>query len=269
MKVKHIIITTFIGVATIGGIIFINKKINESGPILSLKEDVFNVEYGNGVSTSVYDYVIVNQAKAKLQGNPLKTAKLEMDLNTEGHTAYSSVGSYPAKITFKDDNEEKTLEFTVNVEDTTEPEIKQYYVLECYVGEDIDLSEAFGAKDLSKTTIEIDDSKVDYNKAGQYDIIDNATDESQNTSTLKTTVNIKNAEIDFKLKNNTLTLRTNQTTTIIPDVHGDADKIKFEIEDDTIATVSSNGKIKPVKEGTTTVKASIDDVSATFTLIVL
>lgn len=130
------------------------------------------------------------------------------------------------------------------------------------------MSETFGAKNLYKTTMEIDDSKVDYDKAGQYDIIVNATDESQNRSTLKTTINIKNAEIDFKLKNNTLTLKTNQTT-IIPEVHGDTDKIKFEIEDDTIATVSSNGKIKPLKEGTTTVKASIGDVSATFTLIVL
>lgn len=104
MKVNHMIIA-FVGVTVIGGMLFINKKINEYGSILSLKENIFNVEYGNRVSTSVYDYVIVNQVRVKLQGNPLKTAKLEMNLNTEGHTAYSSVGSYPAKITFKDDNE--------------------------------------------------------------------------------------------------------------------------------------------------------------------
>lgn len=269
MKLKYIIFTVALGVSFIGGIVFINKTISETSPILSLKEDEFVVEYGTAVSTSAFDYVNVNQEKAKLQGNPLKDAKLELDVNMENHEAYPAVGTYQGKITYEDDNEERILEFIVKVEDTTKPEIKQYVDLECYVGDKINLKEAFGARDLSDIALEIDDSKVNYNKAGEYDVIVKATDENQNVNKLDTKINIKEPEIDFKLQNNTLTLRTNQTTKIIPEVHGHADNIKYEIADDSIATISQDGKIKPLKEGTTTITASINETSATFKLIVL
>lgn len=267
MKGRYIGIASIVGAGIIAGTIGINQIVRSNGPIMQLKQDEFTVEYGSSISTSIANYVDINASKAKLKGNPILDSKLELDVDGSGK--YPEVGTYQGAINYADEDEPIQLTFTVNVEDTTKPEIMQYMDLETFVGMKLDYEEYFGVKDLSKVNVEYDDSDVDYNKAGDYEIIVRATDEHNNTAELKANIKVKKPEINFKLSGNKLTLKLNQTTVMKPEVLGSEDSLEYSIDDEEIASVSDNGKIIPKKKGKTNVRASIDDTEAVFVLQVI
>ena len=240
-KGKIIILTIMIMIACFGAVFLIRFILDETGPIISLKQDNFTIEYGTNISSSISEYVNINESKAKKQGNPLFDSTLETDVEMEKGKNYPAVGTYQCKITYKSDSETIELPFTVSVEDTIKPEIVQYKDLNVYVGQTIDWNEYFGVKDLSKC----------------QDI----------------EVSVQNPEIVFGFQNDTLTLRLNQTTTLKPHIIGsDSDKtddIKYAIDDEEIASINESGRIKPKKKGETTIRASLFGAEASFKLKVV
>lgn len=272
-KGKIIILTIMIMIACFGTVFLIRFILDETGPIISLKQDNFTIEYGTNISSSISEYVNINKSKAKKQGSPLFDSTLETDVEMEKGKNYPAVGTYQCKITYKSDSETIELPFTVSVEDTVKPEIVQYKDLNVYVGQTIDWNEYFGVKDLSKCQLEIDDSDVDMTKAGTYQLEVTASDESGNKVTKDIEVSVQNPEIVFGFQNDTLTLRLNQTTTLKPHIIGsDSDKtddIKYAIDDEEIASINESGRIKPKKKGETTIRASLFGAEASFKLKVV
>lgn len=267
MKGRYIGIASIVGAGIIAGTIGINQIVRSNGPIMQLKQDEFTVEYGTSISTSIANYVDINASKAKLKGNPILDSKLKLDLDGSGK--YPEVGTYQGTIDYANEDEPIQLTFTVKVEDTTKPEIKQYLDLESYVGMKLDYEEYFGVKDLSKVKVEYDDSDVNYDKEGHYELVVKATDEHGNSAKLNTEVTIKKPEINFKLSGNKLTLKLNQTTVMKPEVLGSEESLEYSIDDEEIASVNDNGKIIPKKKGKTNVRASIGGTEAMFVLQVI
>lgn len=267
MKGRYIGLIGLLGASIIFGAILINNKIQENSPIMTLKDEIFTVEYGTEVSSSIDNYVNINKSKAKVKGNPLLDSKLNLEVSDKKE--YLEVGEYDGSIVYTSDDENLQLDFTVKVEDTTKPEIRQYMDLETYVGMKLDYEEYFGASDLSKVNVTYDDSDVNYQKAGEYTLVVEATDKWNNMNKLESKILVKEPEIDFKLPGNKLTLRLNQTTVMKPEVLGSEESLEYSIDDEEIASVSDNGKILPKKKGKTNVRASIGDAEAMFVLQVI
>ena len=69
-------------------------------PMLVLKKDVFEVEYGHPISQNPLDYVKINEYKEKKKGPPLKKTKLKLNLSLDEENGYPPVGEYNATIQY-------------------------------------------------------------------------------------------------------------------------------------------------------------------------
>lgn len=264
MKIKNIVLTIIGSFVFIIGIIFINQITHRSIPKIVLKNDVFIYEYGDNIPTSIFSYI--DQEKSNLHNQPVEDFNLVLNFEMENGENYPKTGEYEAKIVSSDTQESQ---FMIKVQDTTPPIIKQQKELQIYVGEDAQLSKCFVVQDLSDVKINIDDSQVNYMVPGTYMIKVTATDEFNNQSFLSTQIKIKKPAIHFKLEDDTLILRLNQTTTLLPEVFGNKEELKYEIADESIASIDNTGYIVPKKVGQTTIKAVLNDVEATVYLQVV
>lgn len=134
-----------------------------------LKKEKFVIEYGQPISTTLSDYL-------DNKDDFLKDVKIDIDGQNEKGKTYFSVGQY--KVSFTHDK--STIETTVEIIDTTAPQFKD--LKESYqVGfnNKFDMSQ-LKATDLSKVTLSIDDSQVNYAKSGTYTAIVSAKDTSGN-----------------------------------------------------------------------------------------
>ena len=134
-----------------------------------LKKEKFIIEYGQPLSTKVSDYL-------DNKDNFLKDVKMTVDGQNEEGKAYLAIGQYKVSFTCN----QKTVETIVEIVDTTAPEFKD--LKESYkvkLNSKFDITQ-LKATDLSKVTLSIDDSKVNYSKSGTYAATVIAEDESEN-----------------------------------------------------------------------------------------
>lgn len=135
---------------------------------MTLKIDSVTVEYGSSISVKAEDYL-------KNEKDFLDKVEVAVNAENEKDKEYPPKGEYELLLKH-DDNIEKVK---VIVKDTIAPklEIKDKYTIE--YNSKLDQKE-LKATDLSKTTITLDDSKVNYKKAGTYKATVIAKDESNN-----------------------------------------------------------------------------------------
>ncbi|MFQ7678917.1 CAP domain-containing protein [Coprobacillus cateniformis] len=135
---------------------------------MTLKIDSVTVEYGSSISVKAEDYL-------KNEKDFLDKVEVAVNAENEKDKKYPPKGEYELLLKH-DDNIEKVK---VIVKDTIAPklEIKDKYTIE--YNSKLDQKE-LKATDLSKTTITLDDSKVNYKKAGTYKATVIAKDESNN-----------------------------------------------------------------------------------------
>lgn len=135
---------------------------------MTLKIDSVTVEYGSSISVKAEDYL-------KNEKDFLDKVEVAVNAENEKDKKYPPKGEYELLLKH-DDNIEKVK---VIVKDTIAPklEIKNKYTIE--YNSKLDQKE-LKATDLSKTTITLDDSKVNYKKAGTYKATVIAKDESNN-----------------------------------------------------------------------------------------
>lgn len=135
---------------------------------MTLKIDSVTVEYGSSISVKAEDYL-------KNEKDFLDKVEVAVNAENEKDKEYPPKGEYELLLKH-DDNIEKVK---VIVKDTIAPklEIKDKYTIEynSKLGQ-----KELKATDLSKTTITLDDSKVNYKKAGTYKATVIAKDESNN-----------------------------------------------------------------------------------------
>ena len=135
---------------------------------MTLKTDSVTVEYGSSISVKAEDYL-------KNEKDFLDKVEVAVNAENEKDKEYPPKGEYELLLKH-DDNIEKVK---VIVKDTIAPklEIKDKYTIE--YNSKLDQKE-LKATDLSKTTVTLDDSKVNYKKAGTYKATVIAKDESNN-----------------------------------------------------------------------------------------
>ena len=135
---------------------------------MTLKIDSVTVEYGSSISVKPEDYL-------KNEKDFLDKVEVAVNAENEKDKKYPPKGEYELLLKH-DDNIEKVK---VIVKDTIAPklEIKDKYTIE--YNSKLDQKE-LKATDLSKTTVTLDDSKVNYKKAGTYKATVIAKDDSNN-----------------------------------------------------------------------------------------
>ena len=135
---------------------------------MTLKTDSVTVEYGSSISVKAEDYL-------KNEKDFLDKVEVAVNAENEKDKKYPPKGEYELLLKH-DDNIEKVK---VIVKDTIAPklEIKDKYTIE--YNSKLDQKE-LKATDLSKTTVTLDDSKVNYKKTGTYKATVIAKDESNN-----------------------------------------------------------------------------------------
>lgn len=165
---------------------------------VELKQNEFLYEYGDSIPNKINDYFRVTE-KSKLDDCTLK-------LNIPD-TKIIETGNYKGKLTFRG----QSISFKIKVQDTTAPEF-----IEFKDGVQIELNQSkeqllqyYKAEDLSSSTVDIDDSKVNYANAGRYPITVKAADIHNNQVSREATVEIKAPIVEETVTNKADTVKSN------------------------------------------------------------
>lgn len=154
---------------------------------ITLKKNRWVVEYGNKIPKDVTTYLA---NKMDFTGN----IELIGIPKNETEKEYPAIGEY--QLTLKNDDQERKIK--VIVTDTIAPvfnDIKEIYEVE--YGKKFDLKN-IKAEDLSSVDYTLDDSSVNYKKAGTYDAIVIAKDSSYNESKQKIKIKVKTKKENSK-----------------------------------------------------------------------
>ncbi len=161
---------------------------------MTLKAEEFNVEYGENIPTDVKNYL----------GNSdefMKNTEISGIPENEKGKTYPAIGQYELKLV----NEKMQEKVTVNVQDTTAPVFTdKNTTVTIENGKKID-TKIFKVQDLSEVKITIDDSQIDYTKAGDYIIKVKATDKSNNSTEKEVKLTIKKKETKANTENSSTT----------------------------------------------------------------
>ena len=179
-----------------------------------------------------------------------------------GTTEHEITIFFPNNLIFK----KSVCNIVVEVVDTAPPVFmdnvdKVAFVKDCKT----DLTSKFKAKDLTEVTIRVDDSAVDYSKAGTYKALAVATDISGNTVQKEFLVVVKEPVI--KLSEKEVELRQGDTEELSVKVAGKETEVKWKSSNEKVATVK-DGKIEAKREGTCTISASANGATAECKIIV-
>lgn len=158
-------------------------------------ENVKTVEFGENISLNANDYLdneedVLSKTKVQL---------IDKDGKEVADTKKAAVGDYILTFIYNDDEKTKTT-IKVSVKDTTAPVFNKGAILNKYeveYGKSLDKSiftKDEVATDLSKVEITVDDSKVNYKKAGNYEAVVTAKDEHGNATEKKVTIVVKAEE---------------------------------------------------------------------------
>ena len=150
---------------------------------MKLKQDSYIIEYGKNINDDVKTYLDNTD-------DFIKETKLSGIPDNEKEKQYPAIGEY--ELTLKNSNQENKIK--VIVKDTVAPklkDIKEQYEIE--YGKKLDIKN-IKADDLAKVTITLEDSSVNYNKAGTYDATVIAKDSSGNESKQNIKIKVKDEE---------------------------------------------------------------------------
>lgn len=150
---------------------------------MKLKQDSYTIEYGKNINDDVKTYLDNTE-------DYIKETKLSGVPENESEKEYPAIGEY--ELTFKNGDQESKVKVTVT--DTIAPsfkDIKESY--EVAYDKKFDVKN-IKAEDLSKVTITLDDSKVNYKKAGKYDATVIAKDSSDNETKQNIKIKVKEEE---------------------------------------------------------------------------
>lgn len=168
---------------------------------MKLKNQEYTIEYGDTISNDVSTYL--NNTKEYM-----KEVQISGIPANEDGKEYPAVGNYELELSNKNDS----VKVSVAVKDTVAPiftDKTESVTVEN--GKKLD-TKLFTAKDLSKVQMTIDDSKVDYSKAGEYKVIVKATDKSNNTTQKEVQLTVKKKETTDTKKETTTSTTSSQSS---------------------------------------------------------
>lgn len=147
----------------------------------ALKDDIkqgLTYEYGNKIEIVDTDFLALDDLDQKQKEALLSNLKIENNLVMEENKDYPKVGEYTITFTYKD----KVLSTNVVVKDTTKPVFNDISSLTFEEGTEFDFTTAgIEATDLTEVKLTYDDSAVNKEAAGTYNLLVTATDSNGNT----------------------------------------------------------------------------------------
>lgn len=147
----------------------------------ALKDDIkqgLTYEYGNKIEIFDTDFLALDDLDQKQKEVLLSNLKIENNLVMEENKDYPKVGEYTITFTYKD----KVLSTNVVVKDTTKPVFNDISSLTFEEGTEFDFTTAgIEATDLTEVKLTYDDSAVNKEAAGTYNLLVTATDSNGNT----------------------------------------------------------------------------------------
>ena len=182
----------------------------ESTDISTIKE--LTVEFGNTISTNIKDYLDTEKMSEEDVETVKSNGQLAIDPNDLVESKdYQKVGNYTVKISY-DENE---YDVKVNVKDIVAPKFVEFKAnLETYVNEKIDYSTLYKVEDLSEVVISVEDTNVDYSKAGTYAVIITAKDSYDNKETKEISITVKEKPTPKSTEQTSTTNKSNINSSI-------------------------------------------------------
>lgn len=158
----------------------------EKKPTLILKQEVFTYELGEQISKDLDTFLELDKVGDKEKEEIVLTLSIpEERFITKGDKTYAMTGSYEGTITYL----KETVNFTIEVKDTTAPELSGLSSIEIPLGTSLDYSLYFNAQDLNELEpVIFDDSQVDYQTEGTYMLSVISKDIAQNETVLEVPV---------------------------------------------------------------------------------
>lgn len=152
------------------------------------------IELGELFSTQASDYINTDKSDAELLKNAKVSVNVKRYFRAADGTFYPAVGKHTIKITSGD----KVVEITGIVKDTKPPVLKvNKSEIITNIGERIEYSIYLAsARDIGGVEIILDDSKVDYNKEGKYELVVIAIDDSGNIASQTIVAIVEKSEIE-------------------------------------------------------------------------
>lgn len=150
---------------------------------MKLKQDSYTIEYGSTIQTDIKTYLDNTD-------DFIKETKLSGIPDNEKEKQYPAIGEY--ELTLKNGDKESKVKVTVT--DTIAPAFKNIKeIYEVAYGKKFDVKN-IKAEDLSNIEYTLDDSKVNYKKAGTYDATVIAKDSSGNQAKQNIKIKVKEEE---------------------------------------------------------------------------
>lgn len=154
---------------------------------IPLKMTEINLEYGEN---------LVIEREGILETNDQNVINsLEIDVSAIKYVdenEYPEVGEYIVPIKYIQKRKDQVKEISVKITDSTAPEFSKFTdLVEYKKGESKpDFSKVFLVKDLSETTVSVDDKAVNYSKVGEYEVTVTAKDQYDNSVSKKAKVKV-------------------------------------------------------------------------------
>ncbi len=158
----------------------------EKKPKLVLKQDLFIYELGEPIPKELDAYLDVEKLDEKQINEAALTLSIPKDRSvTKGDKTYVMTGSYEGTITYL----KEAVHFTVEIKDTTAPQLSGLSSIEIPLGTPLDYSLYFNTQDLNELEpITFDESQIDYQTEGTYMLKVISKDVAQNETVLEVPV---------------------------------------------------------------------------------
>lgn len=156
-------------------------------PDIPLKVTSLSLEYGQQFKQDPKDLLQTSNqailASAEIDTKPLKY---------KPDTKYPEAGNYQLAVSYVQKRQAQVKRLKLEVKDTTPPELKIDNEPIALVASEQkpDYAKLFDAKDLSEYEISVEDSAINYQQAGVYEIKVTATDKYDNATTKNAKLNI-------------------------------------------------------------------------------
>lgn len=205
---KHkfkIIFILVIVVLIIASILYLNTRNYK----VDKKKDSFSIEYGTNLNINNNELLDTDD-ESIVNSIIIDKSNLIMVENKD----YPKVGSYTLYFTYKVNSNTNKDEFKVVVSDTIAPVFdKKVDEITIELNDSKhDLNKYFSVSDLSEVTLDIDSSKVDFSKAGNYEISVKASDPYQNNTIITCKIIVNKAKETVQSNNGSTSSTTTKKT---------------------------------------------------------
>ncbi|OCA86561.1 hypothetical protein A8L44_09195 [Bacillus sp. FJAT-27986] len=196
-------------------------------------------------------------------------------IKVEGAVNVNKAGSYKLTYSVSDESgNNATAERTVTVIDNVKPEFSGVSNVTIGLYTDFNVMNGVTASDNNDgdlTSNILTEGTVDTQKEGDYTVTYTVSDAAGNTEKVTRVVTVQKipvSNITISAPSKLRTGKTQQLTATITPTDATEQQVTWTSSDESIATISEEGTLKTISEGTVTITATADGISSSKTIVV-